>query len=199
MNTVPKLPNIVARYVWSEEKMGYNERVFTYYHDEDVDGDDEYYDYDKICTDRKTGNIVVRYDMGDPANYAKSHGGWTYDEWLTNKGLNPDEEITLEECKVPVDPNEAVRYANKKDRKERIEKERDEANDLFTFLDAIETVNFRFENYLDGEDKLLRPALEQRGFTNVCFGMLEEDSFGPLTRECVAVDPSGKTVRFFYG
>ena len=167
MNTVPKLPNIVARYVWSEEKMGYNERVFTYYHDEDVDGDDEYYDYDKICTDRKTGNIVVRYDMGDPANYAKSHGGWTYDEWLTNKGLNPDEEITLEECKVPVNPNEAVRYANKKDRKERIEKE--------------------------------RPALEQRGFTNVCFGMLEEDSFGPLTRECVAVDPSGKTVRFFYG
>jgi hypothetical protein len=70
--------------------------------------------------------------------------------------------------------------------------------DLMELLgDAAE--GFNFSHWQDGEHDILAPALEARGFINVRFYMIEQDSFGPLTRGCVATCHCGKTVRFFYG
>ena len=72
------------------------------------------------------------------------------------------------------------------------------ARDLLSFLGA-EVSAFDFERYYEGERDLLTPALERRGFTGIAFYMIEQDSFGPLIRGCVATDPGGKRVRFNYG
>ena len=59
--------------------------------------------------------------------------------------------------------------------------------------------DFRFERYYTDEGRLLRPALEKLGFTNVQFFMGERDSFGPLSRIVTATDSHGNTRRFVYG
>jgi hypothetical protein len=51
----------------------------------------------------------------------------------------------------------------------------------------------------DRERTILKPALERRGFTEISFYMIEQDSFGPLIRGAVALNPDRQTVRFFYG
>lgn len=68
-----------------------------------------------------------------------------------------------------------------------------------SFLGDAETEAFDFGEYRKGETEILEPALAKRGFTNIGFYMGEQDSFGPLSRGCVALDPTGKRVRFFYG
>jgi hypothetical protein len=169
-------PQMIPRFVWSIDEANEEE----------------------VCTDRLRGSEVVRYDMGDPANYAKSHGGWSKREWLEHKGLDPDAEIPLADSKVRVPDGEAERHADAKARRAQREKEEAEARDLLSFL-GDDADDFDFDEYAEGEAKILRPALEKRGFKNVGFYMVEQDSFGPLIRGCRAIDPNGNTVRFFYG
>lgn len=179
-------PAMIARFVWSVHEYG---------------GDDEFgfsADCDQICTDRLTGQVVVRYDLGDPANYAASHGGWSHEEWLRQKGFDPDAEIPLGDSAVPVRMEEAERHAAAKRRRSQREQEEAEAQELLTFL-GDDAAAFKFEEWDEGEDKILTPALERRGFKGIGFYMIEQDSFGPLIRGCVAHGTDGKRVRFFYG
>lgn len=170
------LPPMIPRYVWS------------------IDDANE----EEVCTDRLTGQEVARYDMGDPANYAKSHGGRSKREWLEGRGIYPDAEIAVGESIVRVPAGEAERHAAAKARRAKRESEEAAARELMVFL-GDDAVAFDFGAYSEGEDKILQPALEKRGFKDIGFYMVEQDSFGPLIRGCRATDPDGNTVRFFYG
>lgn len=64
------------RYVWTTEPSIYG-------HHED--------DKDHVCRDRLTGKVVVRYDWGDPANWSSEYGAPSDREYLSRKGLDPDE------------------------------------------------------------------------------------------------------------
>lgn len=175
----------IARYAWSRDV------------DDRFDDGPEW--HDEICVDRLTGEVIVRYDMGDPANYNPAYGGWSKDEYLENQGRDPREEIDISASKVPVPAGEAEAYAARKARREQREAEETVAVDLFGFLTEAETEGFEFDDYYDGETTILAPALEARGYSDVGFYMVEEDSFGPLIRGVRATDAAGKTVRFFYG
>lgn len=48
---------------------------------------------DAVCVDQATGKEVVRYDLGDPANWHSEYGGWSHDEYLERKGFDPNERI----------------------------------------------------------------------------------------------------------
>lgn len=158
-----------------------------------------YDDEDQICTDRLTREVIVRYDLGDPANYNPAYGGWSKDEYLEHQNRDPRAEIDISESKVPVPADEVDVYAARKARREQREAEEDAAVDLFGFLTERETEGFEFDDYSDGEVDILAPALEARGYRDVGFHMIEQDSFGPLIRGVRAADPGGKTVRFYYG
>lgn len=191
-------PTKVLRYVWSEQGSG----------PMDEDG---FCDMDAICTDRKTGKVIVRYDLGDPANYAPSHGGWSKNEYLERKKLDPNEEIDIDEVPVIADNvladarrrqvllSEATRYAESKVRKAARDKEEDEALELLDFLGDEATRGFEFGKYYDGERDILEPSLLKCGFVSASFYMIEQDSFGPLIRGCVATKADGTNQRFFYG
>lgn len=45
------------------------------------------------CWDYLTGKCVVSYDLGDPANYDPNYGGWSCEQWLEARGLDPRERI----------------------------------------------------------------------------------------------------------
>lgn len=167
--------DVVARFVW--------------------DQDDE----DEFCIDRATGKTVIRYDLGDPANYSPTYGGWSKDEWLENKGLDPRATVEVAKAAVRIPPGEAARFRSSEERRLQREKEETEARDLMSFLGDDEVKDFDFGDYRKGETEILEPALTKRGFTNIGFYMGEMDSFGPLSRGCVALDQTGKRVRFFYG
>lgn len=79
------LPNdrMVARFFWTTEPNGY------------TDGEG----LDQICIDRLTGDVVVRYDLGDPANYHPEYGGWSHSEYLERKKFDPRERVRLGDCK----------------------------------------------------------------------------------------------------
>lgn len=158
-----------------------------------------YEDEDQICIDRLTGQVIVRYDLGDPANYNPAYGGWSKDEYLEHQNRDPRAEIGISESKVPVPADEVEFYAARKARREQREAEEAAAVDLFSLLTSKETEGFEFDDYYDGEVTILTPALEARGYSNVGFYMIEQDSFGPLIRGVRATDTAGKTVRFFYG
>jgi hypothetical protein len=49
------------------------------------------------------------------------------------------------------------------------------------------------------EVELLQPRLEKLGYSHIKWGMGEYDSFGPLTRTCMARNQNGEVVWFFYG
>lgn len=51
------------------------------------------FETDRVIFDRKEGKEVRRYDLGDPANYASSHGGMSDAEWFEHKGLDSLERI----------------------------------------------------------------------------------------------------------
>jgi hypothetical protein len=70
--------------------------------------------------------------------------------------------------------------------------------DLLEFLDR-DAATFKFEDYYMGEQHILKPALERRGYTHVQFYMIEQDSFGPLIRGCKARNSDGNTEMFYYG
>jgi hypothetical protein len=154
--------------------------------------------YDIIWRDRLTGDRVLSYDGADPANTNPAYGGKSDEEYFEDRGLDIFAEIEASQSKLPVGSHEAEDWARAKAARERKRQEEEEAKDLLEFLgDAADA--FDFDKYEDGEHDVLAPALEARGYTNVRFYMVEQDSFGPLIRGCVANDPSGKRVRFMYG
>lgn len=162
-----------------------------------TDEPDEY-TYDILYVDRLTGKVVMRYDGADPANTSAAYGASSDEDCFKAKGLDFHEEVEVGRCVVPVPPGEVERHQRAKAAREQREREEEEAQDLLSFLGDAAS-KFSFERWSEGEHDILSPALEARGYTQVRFYMLEEDSFGPLMRGCVALDPSGKRVRFYYG
>ncbi|MCP1852881.1 MULTISPECIES: hypothetical protein [unclassified Bradyrhizobium] len=154
--------------------------------------------YDVIWTDRLSGQEVTRYDGADPANTHPAYGGMPDSDWFEKKGLDINEGIELEKSVLPVPDGEAERFAARTRRIAERKQEDEEACDLLTFLGA-DAEQFDFDDYYDGERKILTPALEKRGYTAIRFYMVEQDSFGPLIRGCAAQCHCGKRVRFFYG
>jgi len=49
------------------------------------------------------------------------------------------------------------------------------------------------------EREILEPQLADLGYTDITWWTREEDSFGPLSRSCKAIDNNGDEVEFFYG
>src|SRR5690606_5494988 len=106
------------------------------------------------------------------------YGGWSKDQYLEHQGRDPRDEIDASESKVPVPEGEVAGYAAAKARREQREAEEAAAADLFGFLTEAETEGFEFDDYYDGEVTILAPALEARGYRDVGFYMIEQDSFG---------------------
>lgn len=153
---------------------------------------------DECCLDRKTNTTIISYDLGDPANYNPSYGGWSKAEYLKNVSRDPDEEIDVSESREPIHAGEVERHHRAKAHQLQRDQEGKEARQLENVIpDAFHS--FNFDNYKDGEIDILGPALEALGYTKTSFYMVEQDSFGPLIRGCVASDLWGKRVRFFYG
>ncbi len=163
-------------------------------HDEQPDR----YTCDVVWTDRKTGREVLSYDGGDPASTNPAYGGKSDADRFKKTGLDIFAEIPAEDSKLPVEPGEVERCTAARAAREQREREEAEAVDLLDFLGA-DAATFVFEEWEEGEDQILRPALERRGFTDISFSMGEQDSFGPLSRWCVAIDGDGKRRRFIYG
>lgn len=186
--------SLIPRFVWSIHEYGCGR-----------DGD--YTDADQICTDRLTGQVVVRYDLGDPANYAESHGGWSKDEYLSRKGFVPDEEIEISRSAVPVPEWEAANHAQRKARKAERDREEAEAVDLLEAFPDLPTgagtgycsSDDTCKDWSDWEVEIAAPALEAAGFASVSFYSIEADSFGPLIRGVRVEDADGKSRRFIYG
>jgi hypothetical protein len=151
------------------------------------------YTYDIIWTDRLTGRVVLSYDGADPAYGAKPDS-----DYLASCGHDINAEIEIGQSVIPVPAGEAEMHASMKERKALRDQEEAESLDLLEFL-GTEVEAFDFEEYSAGERKLLKPALEKRGYTSISFYMIEQDSFGPLIRGCVANCHCGKRVRFAYG
>lgn len=56
------------------------------------------YDWDSSrinaeCWDRLTGKCLLRYDLGDPANWDSNYGGWSNSEWIESRKADPKERI----------------------------------------------------------------------------------------------------------
>lgn len=64
---------------------------------------------------------------------------------------------------------------------------------------VIEAKGFSFDDYFDGEQRIMKPELESKGFTDITFHMGERDSFGPLSRIVRATDANGNRRTFMYG
>lgn len=163
-----------------------------------VDEPDEY-TYDIIWIDRLTGRSVLSYDGADPANTSAAYGATPDHEIFERKGLAIDEEIPLSKAVVPVDPGEARWWRETKRARRERELEERNAKDLARMLPRKVWNRFNWDRWREGEEKILKPALESRGYRQISFYMLEEDSFGPLIRGARAQDKNGKRVRFFYG
>lgn len=156
------------------------------------------YTYDIMWIDRTTGRSVYSYDGGDPANYNPAYGGVSDADAFAEMGLDIMDECSIGQCVVPVSEHEVASWASDKARRAQRQAEEDAATDLLTLLGS-DADSFDFGDYHNGEAKILRPAMERRGYTDVSFYMTEQDSFGPLGRGCVAYDSTGKRVRFYYG
>lgn len=71
-----------------------------------------------------------------------------------------------------------------------------------SYVDLTDVVNFEgfdWEKYYEGERDILQPQLEALGYIRFEWGMGEQDSFGPLSRMCKALNTEGKVAWFFYG
>lgn len=65
--------------------------------------------------------------------------------------------------------------------------------------DIISFQGFDWSRYWEGEENILTPQLEALGYTDIRFVTGECDSFGPLSRKCIAYDKDGVFQTFFYG
>lgn len=153
---------------------------------------------DIIWTDRMTGAIVLMYDGADPANTNPAYGASSDEDCFAAKGLDIKEKIPLNKCVVEINDYEIRAEKFAEERAEQIQKEKENAEDLFKVLGNERVKDFSFERYIEGEEKILKPALEQLGYNNVSFYMEERDSFGPLIRGCTAYK-DGQKHWFFYG
>lgn len=169
--------------------------VLRYLQSTDEDG---CYRYDIIWTDRTTGKVVLRYDGVDPANTNPAYGAISDAECFSNKGLDINEEIDPALSKLPVRPGEAEDLARRKALKAEREAEEAAAVDLGDVI-GEKMAGFSCSDWREGERTILKPALEELGYTDVSFYMIEQDSFGPLSRGVIARDKDGKRVRFYYG
>jgi hypothetical protein len=76
----------------------------------------------------------------------------------------------------------------------------DEDEEEFADLwDVISSEGFDFNDYAEHEQIILKPRLEEKGYSSIVFAMGEEDSFGPLTRVVQCVDAQGNDTTFVYG
>src|SRR5262249_26031203 len=139
-----------------------------------IDAPDEY-THDIVYTDRLTGKVVMRYDGADPANTNPHYGARPDSECMASRGHDIDAEIEAEQSVLPVPEGEAQFHAEIKRRKAERKKEEDEALELLNYLGS-EAEQFDFDKYRDGENKILKPALEKRGYTAITFYMVEQDS-----------------------
>lgn len=130
-------PRVVARYTW------------------DVDHEDQ------ICIDRATGKEVVRYDLGDPANYAPSYGGWSKREWLERKGLDPDATVEVASAAIPISRWEVEHYRRQTARKAEVERLEAEARDLLDFI-GDDANAFDFGKYREGERAKIKRKYNKR-------------------------------------
>ena len=64
---------------------------------------------------------------------------------------------------------------------------------------CIDWSKFKYSDYYKSEQDLIKPVLQNSGFTHVQFSMGEYDSFGPLTRVVIAKDNNGRVHKFVYG
>lgn len=65
--------------------------------------------------------------------------------------------------------------------------------------DLISFEGFSFSKWREHEREILKPRLEEKGYTKIQFGMAEEDSFGPLVRSVTMLNSDGERVTAFYG
>lgn len=75
----------------------------------------------------------------------------------------------------------------------------DETEELPDLSGVISLAGFDFLEYLEQEQLILKPRMEELGYSSIVFAMGEEDDFGPLTRIVQCVDPEGNDKTFFYG
>lgn len=75
----------------------------------------------------------------------------------------------------------------------------DDEIDYEDLMDEISFEGFDFGRWYEGEQDLLKPKLEEKGYINIVFTMGERDSFGPLTRCCTAIDEAGTRHWWVYG
>lgn len=168
----------------------------------DPDWQDEDYDVCDIWyVDRLTGAEIMRYDAADPAN--RPPLGPSDADCLAQRGYNIDEEISVSQSRVPVtqaDVQEwAMKQAFKSERQEEFRRGEELLGemDLFTFL-GVDGLQFSYKDFNRDEQRILKPALEAKGFTLITFSMGDQDSFGPLTRVVRAVK-DGRGYIFMYG
>jgi hypothetical protein len=166
--------------------------------------EDDQDDIDIFWVDRVTGREMVRWDGGDPAN-GPARGGYSDRDWLINAGGDPDEEVPIDRCKDPVTSGDVWAWQMQKslqaERKEEYRRGEellaDYDNSIFTYL-GLDAVEFSFRSYAEDEKRIIKPAMEAKGFTMVAFFMGEQDSFGPLSRGIRAVREE-KGYVFYYG
>jgi hypothetical protein len=73
-----------------------------------------------------------------------------------------------------------------------------DSTDLYSVLPSDKWEGFSYADYRNGEQKILKPALEKLGYYNIAFYMGEQDSFGPLSRVVFAYK-DGVRFTFIYG
>jgi hypothetical protein len=65
--------------------------------------------------------------------------------------------------------------------------------------EVISMDGFDYNLFIRDEKEILKPRLEEKGYTDIQFFMGEQDSFGPLSRICYCKDPDGNIKAFIYG
>lgn len=75
----------------------------------------------------------------------------------------------------------------------------DEEEELPDLSDEISFEGFNFEEYFEQEQLILKPRMEEKGYSSIVFAMGEEDELGMLTRVVQCVDAEGNDRMFTYG
>lgn len=71
--------------------------------------------------------------------------------------------------------------------------------ELPNLWDVISSDGFNYNDYAENEQSIIKPRLEEKGYSSIIFAMGEQDSFGPLTRIVQCIDSEGNDCQFFYG
>ena len=146
--------------------------------------------------DRLTDRVVASWDCSDRVKA---------EDVMASRGMFWKEEIPAAQCMTPVTAQECSDYERAKvaaqERKVAAQEAWDRGtallgtDDLLSFL-KIE--NFNFDLYQNHEQSLIKPALKEKGFTQISFIMGEAESFGPLSRVVLAMK-NNELYTFCYG